>query len=93
VKWLLRLFYQFCDHLDQVMLVYCEYEKHKGASVAYAEALAKEPIDFYGGPRDGEQMLYAGLVYRIPGHSDGTYCFDGEIYKWLSEGHQITREL
>lgn len=69
------------------MLVYCEYDKHHAGSQAYLEALRSELIEFYGGPRDGEDMLYSGVIYRIPGHTDGAYCFDGEVYHWIANAH------
>ena len=86
VKWLLRCFYRFCDHLDRVMLVYCEYEKHSRGTQAYTKIMEEQIIELYAGPRDGAEMLYVGRVYRIAGH-DGAYCFDGERYKWNQDAH------
>jgi hypothetical protein len=68
------------------MMVYCEYQEHKAPASDHLDALRLTEIELYGGPRDGESMLYSGLVYRIPGHTDGAYCFDGQVYKWLASG-------
>jgi hypothetical protein len=87
VKCLLRAFYRFCDHLDELMLVYCEYDRHKARTKAYHQTLKAQltPIPLFGGPHDGDQMQYAGLVIRFALYPEGAYFFDGERYKWTEQ--------
>jgi hypothetical protein len=48
-----------------------------------------EVVRFYAGPRDGDQILYCGLVIRFCGHPEGAYCFDGQCYKWIHHGNAV----
>ena len=91
IKRLLCSYSFACDRIAQILLGWCGYDYHKANTRRLGriyDELTKleDPVPFYGGPRDGGQMFYAGLVYRLAAHREGAYCFDGCVYRWIAGG-------
>lgn len=79
MKRLLLFCQRFLLRLEGDLSVWDQYTRLEEESLE-----RKQTYACYAGPRDGEQILYVGLIYRLAAHPDGVYLFNGEFYKWHS---------